>query len=76
MHLEALIDKNMVSMVNILKYTWTTLKVVSPGITRTHRWDQTRTDDPDEFEPSKFDCIWPVYNISIKPVPVLSEHIL
>ena len=36
-HLAALIHKNVVSVVNI-EYTWTTLKIVSPGIARNHGW--------------------------------------
>ena len=39
-----------------IKYTWTNLKNRQARY-RSNTWmGQTRTDGPDEFEPSKFDC--------------------
>ena len=40
-----------------IKYTWTNLKNRQARY-RSNTWmGRTRTDGPDEFEPSKFDCI-------------------
>ena len=50
-----LVDKNR-DVRDDIKYTWTNLKIVRLG-DRSNTWmGRTRTDGPDEFEPTKFDC--------------------
>ena len=40
-----------------IKYTWTNLKNRQARYLSNTWMGRTRTDGPDEFEPSKFDCI-------------------
>ena len=54
-HFATLVDKKR-GVRDDIKYTWTNLKNRQARY-RSNTWmGRTRTDGPDEFEPSKFDC--------------------